>query len=530
MTEKQRGRVIYFLLALLMLFELVVFFVRSGAVPGLSQRTEIFRNYASAALEDIRILPGDIYDRNGDPVVETRMEAVEEKETEASGKGKEPSQKRVTEYYPARAYSQLVGFTGERALDISAETAEGAVGERRDYRLLRFLDDASWKPNGLYSTVDPEGTKGQSAFLTVDSGLQDAVYQAMRGQMDDTTQTGSAVVLNSKTGEILSMVAFPAYDFNDIPSSLAQMNEAEKNLKLEPSAPVSYKNPEVPGSIFKVLMSVALIDHDMEEFTAANKDYTVNGWKCEPTSFHYDEISLDEGDTVDLRTALLTSTNVYFAKAAMALGEKALAETAAGFMLTQKEDGENSGQAIRLDCGEDPYTFDLQVEKDAFAQTGMGQGRTELTCLQAAMIAQAIANGGRMMKPYVIRSIADADGKTVYEGKPELLSEATSKETADKVAAMMRETALLNSGRHDLSEVQDLFEQYGVAGKTGTGEVAVLDEKGEAAIKNNAWFMSFAPADDPQYVVVINQCRTDKSGYELMPAAAEIYEYLFEKD
>ena len=57
----------------------------------------------------------------------------------------------------------------------------------------------------------------------------------------------------------------------------------------------------------------------------------------------------------------------------------------------------------------------------------------------------------------------------------------------------------------------------------------VLDENGEIVLKNNAWFMSFAPADDPQYVVVVNQCRTDKSGYEVMPVAAEIYKYLFEK-
>ena len=529
MTDKERGRVIYFLLALLILFELVVLFVRSGSFPGISKRTDILKAYASAALEDIRIIPGDILDRNGDPVVENRIDIVETEDAEDQ-KSEKTEEKRVTEYHAARAYSQLVGFTGIRSLNINADTPEDAVGGRRDYRLMRFLDDAYWDPNGLYSTVDSEGTKGQSAVLTVDNGLQEAVYDAMLAEIDDRTETGSAVVLDAKTGEILSMVAFPAYDFNDVGTAMKEMKEAEEELKLEPSDPVSYKNPEVPGSIFKVLMSVALIDHDMEDFAVKNKEYVVNGWKCGPTSFHFDEISLDEGDTVDLSTALKTSANVYFAKAAIALGEKALNETAAGFMFTEKgEEEAHSGQGFLLDCGNVPFSWNLDVERDVLAQTGMGQGRTEMTALQAAMIAQAIANDGKMMKPYVIRSLADANGKTVYEGAPELLSEATGKETADKVTAMMAETALINSARHDLTEVHDLFAQYGVAGKTGTGEVPVLDENGEIVLKNNAWFMSFAPADDPQYVVVVNQCRTDKSGYEVMPVAAEIYKYLFEK-
>ena len=196
MIDKERGRVVYFLLALLMLFELVVLFVRSGSFPGISKRTDILKAYASAALEDIRIIPGDILDRNGDPVVENRIDIVETEDAEDQ-KSKKTEEKRVTEYHAARAYSQLVGYTGIRSLNINADTPEDAVGGRRDYRLMRFLDDAYWDPNGLYSTVDSEGTKGQSAVLTVDNGLQEAVYDAMLAEIDDRTETGSAVVLDA---------------------------------------------------------------------------------------------------------------------------------------------------------------------------------------------------------------------------------------------------------------------------------------------------------------------------------------------
>ena len=97
MTDKERGRVIYFLLALLMLFELVVLFVRSGSFSGISKRTDILKAYASAALEDIRIIPGDILDRNGDPVVENRIDIVETEDAEDQ-KSEKTEEKRVTEY------------------------------------------------------------------------------------------------------------------------------------------------------------------------------------------------------------------------------------------------------------------------------------------------------------------------------------------------------------------------------------------------------------------------------------------------
>ena len=125
------------------------------------------------------------------------------------------------------------------------------------------------------------------------------------------------------------------------------------------------------------------------------------------------------------------------------------------------------------------------------------------------------------MKPYLVRELIDADGDVVYTGDPELLSEATSRKTADKVAKMMRSTARECCRLHKLIEVERIFYAYQVAGKTGTAE------NGDKLSTNNAWYISYAPADDPQYVVVVNQCRTDKQGWQMMDTVAAIYRYLF---
>lgn len=91
------------------------------------------------------------------------------------------------------------------------------------------------------------------------------------------------------------------------------------------------------------------------------------------------------------------------------------------------------------------------------------------------------------------------------------------------MASYLRSTAKEACQLHGLSDVSAVFEQYQVAGKTGTAEI------GENRELNNAWYLSFAPADDPQYVVVVNQCKTKKSGYQMMSVAAEIYQYLFDE-
>ncbi len=529
----KRVKKAYRLLGIGLIAELLIVFLNSGTVQGINHRADNLKVYAAAEREDKEILPGNIYDCNENEIVVTDYQTI----TESTEKGETERTVRTTTYAHGKAYSQLVGYTGTRELNPLADNTEDVVGNRRDYRLMAYLDETAWGENGLYSTVDADGTRGQSAVLTIDSTLQEYVYGVLSQEMSDSGEIGSAVVMDAKTGKILSMVSFPTYDFNNLAEARQQMMYDEENTNLEPGFPVTYKNSETPGSIFKVLIAVALIDHDMEDFKVVNVPYTVAGWTCQTYAYQSPTLSVGIDEEIDLETALNISSNVYFSQAALALGADRIRETAEKFHLIENsfvdenQDGKDDRDGhleeedqtyLELDFGNVEYNWDLAVEDDVLAQTGFGQGRTELTTVYAAMITQAIANDGKMMKPYVIEKLVDANGKAVYEGEETSLGKATSSATAHKVAEAMRSTAVECCNLHNLSSVKSVFDKYQVAGKTGTAE------NGDKEDTTNAWYISFAPADDPQYVVVVNQCKTHKSGYRMMSAVANIYSYLFE--
>lgn len=515
----KRVRKVYVILGMMLITEITGLFYNSGTVEGVNSRADKLKIYATAEREEATVIPGDIYDRNGEILAETQYKTVVDT---AEDKTKTNSTVRFTNYKNALAYSQLLGYTGARELYPLAESADQVLGNRDDYRLMAFLDEDYWGENGIYHTVGADGIKGQSATLTIDDALQEKVFQALGKVADSSDDIASAVVMDAKTGEILAMVNFPAYDLNDLSSAKQKMTE-DQERGLSPRYPVTYKQSVAPGSIFKILMATALIDHGMENFTVKNTSFVVDhsgyenlaDWTCYASVYNSGTLRIGEDEKINLEHALNTSSNVYFAKAALELGEEALQETASKFMLKQGE------TYLSSDFGYIKYNWN--PAESVLAETGIGQGYTELTTVYAAMIAQAIANDGKMMQPYLIRNLTDANGKKVYEGKPELLSKATSKSTANKVTSYLCSTAQEICQLHGLADEKVLFSKYKVAGKTGTAEV------GENAEKNNAWYLSFAPADDPQYVIAVNQCQTKKLGYKMVPVAAEIYHYLFEE-
>lgn len=509
-------------LSLILMTELGFLFYNSGIVTGINEKADHLKQYALATRDDETILPGDIFDRNGNCLVKTSVETIVEKDEEGNEKEKK---EKVTSYSNGKAYSQVIGYTGPRKLLFDGATDEVIIGRRNDYRLMAFLDDSTyWGDNGLYKNVGKSGRKGQNAFLTLDSNLQEKVYEILLEEMSDSSAQGSAVVMDVKTGEILSMVSFPTYDFNDLKKAKQQMNEDEEKTALEPGYPVSHKASKTPGSIFKVLTAVSLIDHGMEDFLVEDTSFEVDGWRC-------DNAYTSQGDTIGYYQGMERSSNVFYAKAAIALGADRLNETMAKFMMVPDSDGDkNDDTSLLLDFGTVEYNYQLfGTDSDAvLGQTGFGQGKTEFSTVYAAMISGAIANDGVMMQPWLVKKMVDANGAIVYLGEGKILSEATGKETADKVTESMKAAVAYTVSHHkELQEYAEIFDKYEVAGKTGTAQVGDVKE---LTNDTNAWFLSFAPAQDPQYAVVVNQCRSgQKAGYQMMPAAAKIYEYLFEQ-
>ena len=170
---------------------------------------------------------------------------------------------------------------------------------------------------------------------------------------------------------------------------------------------------------------------------------------------------------------------------------------------------------ISLDFATIHSNFDLKgYEDNVVATTAFGQGETLVTPLQMAMVTQSIANDGVMLKPYLFKSVVNGKGQTTAEGKSEKLVETMDTDTAQEIKEAMKAAAQ----SYGMSTVGE--KEYSIAAKTGTAE------RGDGT--NNAWLVTFAPADNPQYVIVANRLKTTEIGKTLAPVVEDLYNTLFD--
>jgi len=174
------------------------------------------------------------------------------------------------------------------------------------------------------------------------------------------------------------------------------------------------------------------------------------------------------------------------------------------------------GQTIPMLVVESVFPEDLNAPQTA--QSAIGQRDVQATPLQMAMVSAAIANGGKLMTPYIVQTVRSADLKVVNETKPSLYSTAVSPATAASLTQMM--IGVVDSGSGTAAKIPGVQ----VAGKTGTAEL------GDSGL-NNSWFTGFAPANDPQVAVTIVMERVDVlSGAQLTsPNAKKIFEAVLNK-
>ncbi|MGW5160605.1 penicillin-binding transpeptidase domain-containing protein, partial [Nonomuraea wenchangensis] len=185
--------------------------------------------------------------------------------------------------------------------------------------------------------------------------------------------------------------------------------------------------------------------------------------------------------SVTLTYALERSCNTPFGKIGMELGYDKMNEQTEKFGM---------GTQIGVPMSVAQSDFGKEEDKAALAMASIGQRSNRMTPLQMAMIAAGIANNGTVMKPYLVNKITDAKGDTIDEADPDELTDAVSEDTASKLRQMM--VSVVQNGTANLAQVPGVQ----VAGKTGTAETA----DGQPP---HAWFISFAPADDPKIALAV---------------------------
>jgi peptidoglycan glycosyltransferase len=377
--------------------------------------------------------------------------------------------KYLRSYPQGELYAGVTGYYSLVYSNTGMERAENDVLSGSDPRLvLRRLAD-------LFTGRDPAGG---DVVLTLDPAVQQAAMAGLEGL------TGAVVALDPSTGAVLGMASTPSYDPTQLsshdPEAIRKYREQLTDDQLTNQA---IDQRYSPGSIFKVIVSAAALttgDYTPDTVVPAPDELTLPGTST--TLENFGGSSCSSTGEQPLINALTVSCNTAFAQLGIALGEDRIREMSEAFGITDE------GFQIPLEVA--PSTLG---EIDGDAQLGIssiGQQDVQLTPLQAAMIAAAVANDGSLMKPYLVDHVTAPDLSVIDRTEPEEMSEPISADVADQLTEMMTSVVENGSGRRaQIDGVQ-------VAGKTGTAQNA-------ADADDHNWFIGFAPADDPTIAVAV---------------------------
>jgi stage V sporulation protein D (sporulation-specific penicillin-binding protein) len=403
-----------------------------------------------------------------------------------------------------RFYPQT--FLGSQLIGIAGIDNQGLEGLEKHYE--RYLagvpgsDQAEFDTSGHYI---PQGERrylapvdGDSLYLTIDQNIQYIVERELEKAVNDTgSKRGMGIVADPHNGEILAIASYPRFDPNEY-------SKYPSNSRRNPLVTDMYE----PGSTFKVFTAAAALEEgkvslDSEFFDPGFIVVDDRRIKCWKAGGHGSQTFTE---------AVENSCNPVFATLALRLGKDTLYKyiKAFGFGTITGIDfpGETPGRL-------QPFN---QVKNVEVANIGFGQG-VAVTPIQMVMGVSAIANGGSLLRPYLVKKIVSPGGKVVLENKRQVVREVVSKETAEIMRDLMRSVVTNGSG------VRAYLDGFRVAGKTGTAQKVVQGRKGYSQLI--ASFIGFAPADDPRLVgmVILDEpsCPVKYGGVIAAPVVGGIF-------
>lgn len=310
-------------------------------------------------------------------------------------------------------------------------------------------------------TIQKKAGQGMKVVLTLDADLQKKAFQLLKGTR------GVILAINPKTGEILTYTSSPSVSLEKIKSQTGM------NLKSQPLVDRIAQGLYPPGSVFKIVTLAAALEEgwSLSETFAAPASLKVEGGKVT----NYQKRSYG---VLSLEKAFEKSVNTVFAQAALALGKEKIKREAEKLGFNQK---------VSFVLPAKKSSFPLPSTRLDLAWQAVGQGKVLTTPLQLGILVSAVANGGVLKTPTLIRKIQTSSGEVFSPGqaKAKLLLKS---EVALKIKEAMVKTVDYGTGRQArLAEVK-------MGGKTGTAE---LDSG-----KPHSWFVCFAPAGNPSIVVI----------------------------
>lgn len=388
--------------------------------------------------------------------------------------------------YPGgKKYAPITGFMSYSYGQTGIEYTQDSVLSGKDNKLFT---------NRLVDLVTNSEPSGGNVELTIDPKVQDAAYEGLTALGEDVQ--AAAVAIEPSTGKILAMASTPTYNpdklaTHDFGAATKSYNQLSKDDD-EPLLNRSIQTALPPGSTFKLVTAAAAIenlgmDGDSMVYGGASLDLpgtttdlpNLNGTSC-------------GGEQITLTHALEVSCNTAFGSLGMELSDEEMQEQAEGF---------GFGQDYLDDIG--PLAKSQYPPNDGKAEqarAAIGQQSVIATPLQMAMVSAGIANGGEVMKPYLVDRVTSSSLDVIDQGNPTPIDNqpAVSQDTAEILTQMMVST--VDNGTAEAAAIDGVS----VAGKTGTAQTTPDKPP-------YAWFTSFAPAENPSIAVAV---MVQKSGTE----------------
>lgn len=396
---------------------------------------------------------GEIYSQDGVLLAETEIDG----------------DARIRKYPKGRLYSHIIGYCSQ------------VYGKTQ----LEMSHDDDLIGKGTISLTLNEIKHGNNLNLTINDELQEYAYEQLDGR------DGAIVAMEPTTGQILAMVSLPDFNPETIEKDWPSMMEDENSPFLARATQGLYP----PVSTYKIVTAAGVYDNGMTTETFDDEGLFK---KDDVTVYNYNKESFGK---LDIKTAFEVSSNYVFCTLGYEMGADAVKAEAEKF-------GVNKSFDFDIPVSQSQIQYKKMTDLDG-ALVSIGQGGLVMTPLHVAMMASAVANNGKMMKPYLVETVTTENGTVIGQTKPSVLYDSIGTACADYIEDMM--IGVVEDGTGTGAQISGIT----VAGKTGTAE--------NETDKDHAWFVGYAPVENPTIcVAVVLENAATSGGKSAVPIAKNI--------
>ena len=402
--------------------------------------------------------------------------------------------KRYYRVYPqSKLFSHAVGYS---------YVSRGSAGIERSYN-----DELIGEHDELESIIDQLGggvKEGDDVRTHLDADAQRVAIQQLAGRR------GSVVALDPDTGAVKVMVSLPDFDPNGIPRQFSELNRDPESPLFNRATQARYP----PGSTFKVVTAAAALDtgrYTPESLVDGSNNKPISGVPLQNSG------GADFG-MISLTDALTNSVNTVWGEVGEKLGKGTMLDYMERFGFLSEPPLDYPKSQITPSGVYDGQKLLDEDDSMDIGRVAIGQERLQVTPMQMAMVASAVGNGGVLMKPRIVDRVVEPDGSVRERIRPRRQGRVMGQDSADDLRGMM--SKVVEEGTGTAAALSGIR----VGGKTGTAEV-------DNGASNQAWFIAFAPFDDPEVAIAVTVERTQGQGGTIAaPIAKEVMQALLGGD